>query len=260
MFLHLSYDGEGGGVRSASRREVRRARGVAVTGHPPDFRRAAVGGGKGTGRGGGARAHLEVHVGSLVQDLAEHRILLDEAPLAGAVLLHALAERLLLLVGPLRWSRRRNWSVSDRKSRETRRKGWGIGDYARTREAGKAGEGAYLGLRDAHDQRSGRATDSGGRAAPHTVEDPNRTWERILEAGKIGSRNVGSYRRVMSAQTSGHERPFTTPRFFFAFFMTELLCIDKADPKKHQKAVGPDPSMPTSQRDDRTRLRLQPQR
>ena len=50
--------------------------------------------------GGGARAHLEVHVGSLVQDLAEHRILLDEAPLAGAVLLHALAER-LLLVGPL---------------------------------------------------------------------------------------------------------------------------------------------------------------
>ena len=33
--------------------------------------------------------------------------------------------------------------------------------------------------------------------------------------------------------------------------MTELLCIDKADPKKHQKAVGPDPSMPTSQRDDR---------
>ena len=28
MFLHLSCDGEGGGVRSASRREVRRARGV----------------------------------------------------------------------------------------------------------------------------------------------------------------------------------------------------------------------------------------
>ena len=169
--------------------------GASCRGTPPTSRGVSWSAGKGEVTRVVRRAHLEIDVGSLVEDLAQHRILLDEAPFPGAVLLHALAERLLLLVGPLRWSGRRNWRVSDRKSRETRRKGWGIGDYARTREAGKAGEGAYLGLGDAHDQRSGRATGSGGRAAPHTVEDPNRTWERILEAGKIGSRAFPTKRR-----------------------------------------------------------------
>ena len=217
IFLHLSCDGEGGGVRSASRREVRRARGVAVTGHPPDFGRAAVGGGKGTGRGGGARAHLEVHVGSLVQDLAEHRILLDEAPLAGAVLLHALAERLLLLRGPLRSSVRRNWRVSDRKSRETRRKGWGIGDYARTREAGKAGECADLGLGDAHDQRSGRATGSGGRTAPHTVEAVPRSGSQE-QNWLVPFPTKGSTKRHRRGGLPGTNDRLPLPIFFFAFF------------------------------------------
>ena len=97
--------------------------------------------------------------------------------------------------------------VSDRKSRETRRKGWGIGDYARTREAGKAGEGAYLGLGDAHDQRSGRATGSGGRAAPHTVEDPDvgevpRSWQNWLVVPF--QRNVGYDR----ARTTVYYSPF----------------------------------------------------
>jgi hypothetical protein len=45
--------------------------------------------------------HLEVDVGAGGQNRAELGVLLDGAPLAGAVLEHAAADRLLLLLRPL---------------------------------------------------------------------------------------------------------------------------------------------------------------
>lgn len=45
--------------------------------------------------------HLEVDVGAGGQGGAELGVLLDGAPLAGAVLEHAAAERILLLLRPL---------------------------------------------------------------------------------------------------------------------------------------------------------------
>ena len=93
-------------VRSASG-AVRWVRweGASCRGTPPTSRGVSWSAGKGEVTRVVRRAHLEIDVGSLVEDLAQHRILLDEAPFPGAVLLHALAERLLLLGGPLRRKR-----------------------------------------------------------------------------------------------------------------------------------------------------------
>lgn len=79
--------------------------GASCRGTPPTSRGVSWSAGKGEVTRVVRRAHLEIDVGSLVEDLAQHRILLDEAPFPGAVLLHALAERLLLLGGPLRRKR-----------------------------------------------------------------------------------------------------------------------------------------------------------
>ena len=53
--------------------------------------------------------HLQVHVRSLAQHLAQHLVLLNEPPAPGAVLLHPLLQRLLLLGGPLRIWRERSF-------------------------------------------------------------------------------------------------------------------------------------------------------
>lgn len=52
-------------------------------------------------QGQGQRLYLEVDVRAGGEDGAELRILLDGAPLAGAMLEHAAPQRLLLLRGPL---------------------------------------------------------------------------------------------------------------------------------------------------------------
>ena len=103
MFLHLSCAGPGGGGGGRERAGERGGR--------PEIRRFARSGKRPPGRPGKTRgragriesfAHLQVDVRALMQDLGERRVLLNQPPLPRAVFLHALAQGVLLLRGPLR--------------------------------------------------------------------------------------------------------------------------------------------------------------
>lgn len=101
MFLHLSCAGPGGGgggrERAGSAAGVPRSDASRVLGRGP---RGAPG--KRADARGESFAHLQVDVRALMQDLGERRVLLNQPPLPRAVFLHALAQGVLLLRGPLR--------------------------------------------------------------------------------------------------------------------------------------------------------------
>ena len=89
--------GEGGVSVRGSAAGVPRSDASRVLGRGP---RGAPG--KRADARGESFAHLQVDVRALMQDLGERRVLLNQPPLPRAVFLHALAQGILLLRGPLR--------------------------------------------------------------------------------------------------------------------------------------------------------------
>ena len=89
--------GEGGVSVRGSAAGVPRSDASRVLGRGP---RGAPG--KRADARGESFAHLQVDVRALMQDLGERRVLLNQPPLPRAVFLHALAQGVLLLRGPLR--------------------------------------------------------------------------------------------------------------------------------------------------------------
>lgn len=193
MFLHLSC-GDGG---EGQRRARVCARGARSAGR----RRLAR-----------ARAHLQVDVRAQVEDLGQVRVLLDQAPLPRAVLLHALTERVLLLVRPLRRGGRVGASGGRNAKRGASSAGWGAqirGVPPRVSRTRGTVARAHLGLGGTHrSRRILRTIGSTCRVARPGVARASMA-PASTSSGATRRRVVGYPGKSLSRQTSHRDDTHT---------------------------------------------------